>query len=241
MMKASLSMIVTVLLRQYDRYFNMELTDLLRKETESARCHNIDAEEIMGMFSAAKVHAPNATMCYLSARMRAQKNRVVDYLDSLGAEKRAEVVQMSMTLAHKQRQAKRKRCLEINRGLSRRIALKREKKQASDRSKVEKQLKSPDLNIARDFPDLEERVQHDLADILHGKVVGRNICHVWYSRESRQKTIYNGKVEKLKKKAGGTYVIGYWSQIETYDDAVDYDVSKHALAADLVCEDLAIL
>lgn len=88
MMESCLKKMVEVLERQYARYFSADLTDQLKKETESARCHNIDAEEIMGMFSAAKEHAPNATMCFLSSRIRAQKNNVVDYLDSQTPEKR---------------------------------------------------------------------------------------------------------------------------------------------------------
>ena len=63
---------------------------------------------------------------------------------------------------------------------------------------------------------------------------------VWYNRELRQKTMYNGKIEKRKKEAGGTYVVGYWSQDETYDDAVDYDVSFFEMAADFICDDLTM-
>ena len=47
--------------RQYKKYFECEITEQLRKETESARSHNIDAEEIMGMFSATK---KKITKCY---------------------------------------------------------------------------------------------------------------------------------------------------------------------------------
>lgn len=94
MMTACLSSVITVLERQYDRYFTMDLTDTLKTETESARCHNIGAEEIMGMFSAAKHNAPNATLNYLSSKIRAQKNGVVEYLDTLEKEKRNKVVQV---------------------------------------------------------------------------------------------------------------------------------------------------
>jgi hypothetical protein len=76
MLVACMEAVITVLERQYERYFGMDLTDALREETKSARFHNIDAKEIMGMFSAAKQHSPNATICYLSARMRAKKNRM---------------------------------------------------------------------------------------------------------------------------------------------------------------------
>ena len=42
----------------------------------------------------------------------------------------------------------------------------------------------------------------------------------------------NWKKEKTKK-ASGTYVIGYWNEDETYDDAIDYDICKYALVWDL--------
>ena len=88
--------VITVLERQYERYFGMDLTDALREETKSARFHNIDAKEIMGMFSAAKQHSPNATICYLSARMRAKKNRTIEYLDSMEPEQREKLVRWSI-------------------------------------------------------------------------------------------------------------------------------------------------
>ena len=65
---------------------------------------------------------------------------------------------------------------------------------------------------------------------------------MWYDDDSQAKTVYNCKFEKTTKERGGTYVVGFWSEEETYqDDAVDYDISKYVLAADLVCEDLIVL
>ncbi|KAK2145658.1 hypothetical protein LSH36_666g01027 [Paralvinella palmiformis] len=110
--------VITVLERQYDRYFTMDITDRLKQETESARCHNIDAEQIMGMFSAAKNNAPNATLNYLSSKIQAQRNGVVDYLDSLDQEKRNKVIQISRTTRRKQRQPSRRRSLQIREDLS---------------------------------------------------------------------------------------------------------------------------
>ena len=83
MIKGCLEGIIEVLERQYKKYFECEITEQLRKETESARSHNIDAEEIMGMFSATKKKSPNATLCYISCKMRALKNRTLKYLDNL--------------------------------------------------------------------------------------------------------------------------------------------------------------
>jgi len=73
MMKCCLMGINDVIDRQYAKYSSWDLDLKLEQETKSARSHNIDAEEIMGMFSAAKKRSPNATLCYLSCRLRATK------------------------------------------------------------------------------------------------------------------------------------------------------------------------
>jgi hypothetical protein len=67
---------VTVLKRQYARYFAMVVTEDLLEETRSARTHNIDVEEIMGMFSAYRERAKAACMDYLETKMLARKGRV---------------------------------------------------------------------------------------------------------------------------------------------------------------------
>ena len=45
---------VDVLEHQYRKYFDVDITEKLKEETKSANTHNIDAEEVMGMFSAVK-------------------------------------------------------------------------------------------------------------------------------------------------------------------------------------------
>ena len=53
------------------------LTVKLAEETPSSRSQNIDAEEIMGMFSALKMKSPNATICFTSCKIRYIKNSTV--------------------------------------------------------------------------------------------------------------------------------------------------------------------
>lgn len=36
------------------------------------------------------------------------------------------------------------------------------------------------------------------------------------------------------------YVVGYWGEEETYDNAVDFDMSVFALGADLILQDLTM-
>ena len=53
MFVSGLEAIIMVLERQFARYFVMDLDDVLRKETESARARNINADEVVGLFSVA--------------------------------------------------------------------------------------------------------------------------------------------------------------------------------------------
>ncbi|XP_047146716.2 uncharacterized protein LOC124819371 [Hydra vulgaris] len=75
-----LNAVISVIDRQYKRQFEMSSNDLLKDQTKSARLHNIDSEELMGMFSAAKHKAPNATFCFLSSKLRACKNKTTALL-----------------------------------------------------------------------------------------------------------------------------------------------------------------
>ena len=75
MTKVCITAIITVHERQYKRYFETNISEQLRRETELCRLHNIDAEEIMGIFSSPK----HATLCFLSPIMHARKNRIVPW------------------------------------------------------------------------------------------------------------------------------------------------------------------
>ena len=148
MMKACLEGIIEVE-RQYKKYFECEITEQLRKETESARSHNIDAEEIMGMFSATKKKSPNATLCYISCKMRALKNRTLKYLDNLNKDTRDNVLKKAVLLGREQRKSRKE--------LLRRQLEKQPAKDTSTRKKLERRLKSIDIDKIRDeFHDLED-------------------------------------------------------------------------------------
>ena len=141
MMQACLMTIVGVLERQYKKYFDLDIslcTNKLREEIKSARSHNIDAEEIMGMFSAAQQKSPNATVCYLGSKMRAQKNKTVDYLDNFPEERQQHIVKVAIPLARKTRQRRRKQQKEIRIELSKRLVKKRQQKETTERKKPEK-------------------------------------------------------------------------------------------------------
>jgi len=243
MTAACLNTVVSVLERQYKRYFALDLSDKLRQETSSARSHNIDAEEIMGMYSAGKQRSKHASIDFLRARMRARKNGVVPYMDSLFKDERERIVNWAIHVARKNRKASRKQHVEIVKELSSRAAIKTQKKVERERKDVEEKVKRVDVHdINATFANLDDSTRDDLADILTGAAVGRNICHTWYDADSKEKIVYSGRVEKAKKRKGHvtSYIVGYWNSHsgESYDDAVDYTTSKYELGADLICDDL---
>ncbi|XP_050404243.1 uncharacterized protein LOC126820380 [Patella vulgata] len=246
MATACLKAIIEVLERQYKRYFGMDITEQLRRETESARLHNIDSEEIMGMFSAGKERAKNANVDFLVARMRAKKNNVVGWLDSVYEGKRSRIVTWAIGKARKKRSMNRKKICDVNKELSRRAAHNRQKKNIKERKDIEKKLKNLDVSALKTvFPEVSDETHVDLVGLFEGSIVGRSICHTWYDEDTDQKTEWCGRVEKMKKrKKDGNkqnihcYKIAYWSAEGSYEDAEDFEIPKLELAADLICEDL---
>ena len=236
MMTACLQAAIVVLERQYIKYFEIGITEKLKAETKSARSHNIDAEEVMGMFSAVKNKSPNATLCFISCKMRALKNQTVDYIDSFDVETRGEMLKKAVLIGRQQRIKQKLNQKELMRELPRRMADKHQKREQSERRKLEKRLKSIDVErIMDEFPDLDEDKVQKLSDLLTGKSIGHNICHVWLDGEVCQ--LFNGRIEKMK---GSKYVVAYWKESETYVDAIDFDMSIFELAADLLLDELVI-
>ena len=106
---------------------------------------------------------------------------------------------------------------------------------------MEQHLRHVDPDKLEEFPNLDAHTALvDLSDVLSGRAIGRRICHVWYDATTHNKIVYSGHIEKLKRKNSNKYVIAYWSEDESQDDAVDYDVSKFELGVDLIYEDLML-
>ncbi|ELU06804.1 hypothetical protein CAPTEDRAFT_194446 [Capitella teleta] len=71
-----------VIQRQYQSFprLSVEQQETMRTASEFACLHNIDAEKVMGMFSAALSQSPNATMMMISSRIKGRKNYVLNFL-----------------------------------------------------------------------------------------------------------------------------------------------------------------
>jgi len=104
MMRSCLIAIADVINHQYKKHLLWNLHETLEEETKkSARSHNTDAEEMVGMFSAAKQRSPNETLCHLSCWLRAKKNRTVEFLDNLNPEEKEIFLRKAISFGRRQK------------------------------------------------------------------------------------------------------------------------------------------
>ena len=133
--------------------------------------------------------------------MRSKKNRVVEYLDSLYRDQRDRIVNWAVSRARKERLASRKKQAEVRKELSKRAALKVQKKNERAKKDLENKLKKLDIgDIENVFPELDETTRVDLEGILSGKVVGKKMVHTWYDEDINDLIVYSAKIEKRQKR-----------------------------------------
>ncbi|XP_047138521.2 uncharacterized protein LOC124814655 [Hydra vulgaris] len=233
---ACLIAVEDVLNRQYSRYFSLTVTETFKEETASARLHNIDSEELMGMFSDAKVRAPNATICYISCKLRSKKNRTVDYLDTLDLSLREKIVKWSISVARKNRFTNRLHLCKVRDEICQRQKIKRQKMDEKEKRKLERELSKLNFEeIVNSYKHLSNDQLFDLEEIMSDRIVGKKLEHEWYDPKTCKSVLYNGRVEKVnKRKNDFIYTISYWKDDETDIEAVDYCMKKIQLAADVV-------
>ena len=99
------------------------------------------------MFSVLQRKSPHATICFLSSKMRAQKNQTVYYLDREAPDWDA-LIQFAIIRGRKLRQLRRMNQWDIQAELS---ATKLQKKETRDRKKVEKLLKTTSMEEVSDI------------------------------------------------------------------------------------------
>ena len=115
----------------------MNVTEEIKQKLDSARTHNIDSEEVMGMFSANQSRAPHATLLFISSKIKAKKNNTLAYLSSHPESET--LVRKAVTVGAKLRRCTQKSVAELQSELSTRIANKMQKKEQGER--MEKKVK----------------------------------------------------------------------------------------------------
>ncbi|XP_065650648.1 uncharacterized protein LOC136078773 [Hydra vulgaris] len=197
----------------------------------------------MGMFSAAKHKAPNATLCFLSSKLRACKNKTTALLCKKPNDIQNKLILWAISNARKKRFTNMQCHNDLKLELIKRIADKIQKKENKERRNVEKILKNcmPD-QVKEMFPDLENNEASDIEEILIGASIGRSICHMWFDNATNTQDVYYGRIVGIKKKKSDVYIVSYWKPKENEDDdGVEYDVSKYQLSADIISGDMAEL
>lgn len=235
---------LSVINRQYQSYINLDTADEeLQRKTESARLHNIDAEEVMGMFSAAQDKAKHATVCFTSAKLRGIKNKTMQYLDNMDKTDREKRVKWAIKAARMKRERNKRSNCDVLEEMIGRMKEKQQQQDDKERRKHERELmKMKVQDLPAKYQHLEEQELSDLTEVMSGNIIGRHICHRWNEKEKQELVTYFGKVERMEVcKGKETYVVAYWTpKAETYDDAKEYDMSKLSLAADVVTGDLVL-
>ncbi|XP_047137490.2 uncharacterized protein LOC124813992 [Hydra vulgaris] len=208
----------------------------LKEETASARLHNIDSEELMGVFSDAKGRCPNATICFISSKLRSKKNRTIDYLDNLEESSREKVVKWSIYMAQKKRIITRLKCHEIRSEITNKLSFKRQKMDEKQKKKLERELSILSLGeMMHKYKHLSAKQLKDLDDVMSERIVGRTLDHEWYDADFAKSVIYDGRVEKVNKRLQDRiFTISYWKQDETDIKAVEHKMKKIQLAADVI-------
>lgn len=236
---------LVVVRNQYQRYSNMTITDELVRATSSARLHNIDSEEVMGMFSAAKARAPNATIMLISAKIRARKNKTIAYIDELANHE--DVFNFVRVFARKLKVKDKNSVASLKKELATRICQKMQLREKSSRRKIEKDCKTllnaPLKKLREKFPSLEDSDIRTLHEILCGKIVGGYILHNWAVGRDLVIETYNGRVEKVKRlKKDMKYHVCYWGTEESYNEhGEDFIVPVAEIATDFICKDLFVI
>ncbi|XP_065679520.1 uncharacterized protein LOC124814752 [Hydra vulgaris] len=192
------------------------------------------------MFSDAKGRCPNATISYISSKLRSKKNKTIDYLNNLEELSREKVVKWSIYMARKKRMRSRLLHNEIRTEISVRQVFKRQKMDEKQKRKLERELclltTSEIMNL---YKHLSAKQLDDLDDVMSERIVGRKLCHKWYVANYSKTVIYDGRVEKVNKRQQDRIcTISYWIQDETDIEAVEYKMKKIQLATDVMTGEL---
>jgi hypothetical protein len=88
-----------------------------------------------------------------------------------------------------------------------------------------------------EFPEMSSGELVQIEDLLAGRYVGQYICHLW--EENDEEVFYHGRIRKYLK-GKKSYVISYWGESESFDDASDFTFPAFKLATDFYLKDLTI-
>ena len=126
----------------------------------------------MGMFSALKKKAPNATICFLTSKMMAVKNWMVACLDNMTTERRENIMKFATTHGRRQRQQKWSKQSVLRAEMMKRIAANKAQKATKQTKQMERELTPGPVQDIVHRSSLDTHRQEDLTDILEWRIAG---------------------------------------------------------------------
>ena len=196
---------VQVLMKQYKPLLSLSGSefDKLAAESVNARQHNIDAEEVVGMFSAALNKAPSATIQYISARIRAKKNGTLEQIiEHPGTpEEFKKVIKLAGDLRSNRKAQNKSVMVEVRK----RILDKKQKRTDKERGKLERKFKKL-KNCQREtiltaLPEYEEHLDV-MCYVFSGEATSDEITHNWADEDTHQLASFKGKIGKSSGRGG---------------------------------------
>ena len=220
MLEASLcgmsSEFLCVLKREYKPYMEMNLGEV-EKVTGSTRVHNMDAEEMVGLFSAAQDRAPSATMLYLISKIKATRNKTVDWIQDQPEDQQRRHISLAITVAPTIKAGSQRHGSEVHLEIVRRMKQKELKRHHIKRKPLETKLgalKSKTVAEISYALNCGEEKAKIIQDILKLRLKNRNILHAWLKDgDVRTTQPWNGRI--IKKSGSVNHVVCYWSSDET--------------------------
>ena len=241
--KAMMVQVNNIIKRQYTKVFQCsdeELEELATK-TKGAMVNNIPCEELVGMQSALKAKAPNATLLYNCAKIKSKKNKVLPYLESLPVAERDRIIQGSVALATEVKCRSLSYIKEMNQELQLRSHQKIQEMSAKDRRKLEASMRAIKrggipTTVLKDCSISQAEI---IQKILKGDIIKEMFMHMW-SNVMNDDVEWTGVATKYKK-TKHMVVIDYWTIDGDRDNAETYDVSIYELASDYYKGDLLFI
>ncbi len=235
------------LARQLGRYLTGVLsvpTLEMFERTKNAPIHNMEAERTLGLVDSHMRRAPNAHIDLISAKVKCTKNKTINWLCSMPADKQRKVIRSAVKQRRsivKQQKERKEHNLKV---MNQRLYEKVEKKQKKETNQAERKAakflaqcqKLTQSDVEMEYPSLSAETVRHTVEICHSpaSIMGKEFTHLWFDNEKCKWDLYCGSVIEYTQKE---FTMEYWLPGCPEDSHEAFLPPKHVVA-DLILGDL---
>ncbi|GFR66542.1 39S ribosomal protein L46, mitochondrial [Elysia marginata] len=228
---------LTVLNRQLNDFISGAFADPsadMREKTAGAPSHNMSSERNLGCYDRLWRRAPNATVGFLTGKVKCKMNRTLEWLNSKTPIEQEKLIEFVVNEAREERvrafAEQKSLCGAISQRKQEVALLRKKSKRNSLIRQINKAIKEKDVCELPCSDSLKDRLKKYFEDPT--SVVGMLVVHTvditdWYAR--------------VLKSLPGKFEFSYWSMNETESSAVDFIRPVNDFFADAVQGDVAFL